>query len=1140
MSAEEVSEVVSGKAADDAVPNGGAVSAEDAALKVESGDTPNLKESQQSPAEGEAQAAESDQPDAEGESAPSKADEGATEEPILEEQPVNGESDAVEAKPERENDEGEAKPADGESGAAADKTEPEGESDAGVDKTDGENDVGDAKQGEVAIGDASVEGEEKDETTAEAEGVKTGEESETTTTTTTTVETIQMEGEDGGEGTMTVKETITVVKTTKVVEGTTEEIDHILKEIRDSSQLAIEEPQEEQNEIVESENEKQAETIPVEEEILKTVKQYEETEPEDENVESESPPDESEAKEDADLGGDAISEEPTAPGESGTLEEQKTEPEDEKDVKDSDKDEEEKPSDEVITTEVETETPTTVIETTTVTTTVTKKPAKRQIYTAGRRTIPKEEADKQKPDSGDEVVDEDIEALKNKLKVKSIDLRSYSNQKAHHTDDYDVYNVVLRRGQQFEVKVGFEHAIKLDENEIYLVICLGESPKVTDDTRINIPVGTTVKRWRVDVIGVKEEEMSLRIQSPSDAPVGKLNIGIGAMLKPSDDPLQWKYVNLYEHDEHLYLLFNPWCRDDTVFLDNDDARQEYVLNDGGILFEGSHSNPKKRPWNFGQFDTFVVLATFHLLETGLPMPARSSSAKVARTMSAMVNAEDNDGVLIGNWSGDYSKGKAPSEWAGSVEILSTYKTSERPVGYAQCAEYSGVLTSVLRCLGIPTRSVTAYSAAQDTDGSMTVDVHWDQNYQPYAKYNTDTVWVHHVYNECYMARPDLHKGKKFRGWQVIDGTPAERSDGIFQTGPAPVNAIKRGNVSVKYDTEYSFAMVNADRVHWMIQESGGKIFDKRILHKEPSSIGRRIVTKAIGSDDIDNVTSLYKHPEGSKEERRAVSSASASGTVHKKYFETVKAKDFDMKIKFPANVKIGDDLNLKIHLRNRTDVEQLVDIYVECYGAYYTGVLQDLCKKEKLEATLPPGHKAKNKVSPKDKIVSGVVTAVGSLRRTTQPAPDPIGIVDVPMAVYFEDYKSFIRDHTALKFFIVAVRKTPQRHEIALQDEIMLQTPTLKMTVADPSKLKRDEEFTMEISFTNPLPIYLTDVRFTLEGLRFQQTKTIQHGDIGPENDIKVNFNLTPKLAGRKVLVANLESKELHGVSGAIQLEIQL
>ena len=42
--------------------------------------------------------------------------------------------------------------------------------------------------------------------------------------------------------------------------------------------------------------------------------------------------------------------------------------------------------------------------------------------------------------------------------------------------------------------------------------------------------------------------------------------------------------------------------------------------------------------------------------------------------------------------------------------------------------------------------------------------------------NKDSIWNFHVWNEVFMARPDLPTG--YGGWQVIDATPQEASESI--------------------------------------------------------------------------------------------------------------------------------------------------------------------------------------------------------------------------------------------------------------------------------------------------------------------------------------------------------------------------
>lgn len=58
-----------------------------------------------------------------------------------------------------------------------------------------------------------------------------------------------------------------------------------------------------------------------------------------------------------------------------------------------------------------------------------------------------------------------------------------------------------------------------------------------------------------------------------------------------------------------------------------------------------------------------------------------------------LNSHDDDGVLVGNWSGDYTYGVAPTSWTGSTEILLTYVGSKMPVCYAQCWVYAGVFNT---------------------------------------------------------------------------------------------------------------------------------------------------------------------------------------------------------------------------------------------------------------------------------------------------------------------------------------------------------------------------------------------------------------------------------------------------------------
>lgn len=151
-------------------------------------------------------------------------------------------------------------------------------------------------------------------------------------------------------------------------------------------------------------------------------------------------------------------------------------------------------------------------------------------------------------------------------------------------------------------------------------------------------------------------------------------------------------------------------------------------------------------------------------------------ADLLRLFSAQINSNDDGGVVAGNWSGNYGGGLDPRNWNGSVEILKEWKKSGfRPVRYGQCWVFAGTLNTgtpdvtglhwvsgqqwgaprdrlhchprpqtapwlaALRALGIPSRVITNFNSAHDTDQNLSVDVYYDPKGNPLDK-GSDSVW----------------------------------------------------------------------------------------------------------------------------------------------------------------------------------------------------------------------------------------------------------------------------------------------------------------------------------------------------------------------------------------------------------------
>lgn len=82
--------------------------------------------------------------------------------------------------------------------------------------------------------------------------------------------------------------------------------------------------------------------------------------------------------------------------------------------------------------------------------------------------------------------------------------------------------------------------------------------------------------------------------------------------------------------------------------------------------------------------------------------------------------------------------------------------------------------------------------------------------------------------------------------------------GVYCCGPVPVRAVKEGELGAKYDAPFVYAEVNADVVEYII------LSDDKVLKVGGSAtrVGQCISTKAVCTDEREDITHLYKYPEG--------------------------------------------------------------------------------------------------------------------------------------------------------------------------------------------------------------------------------------------------------------------------------------
>uniref|UniRef100_A0A1B6EUM3 Transglutaminase-like domain-containing protein n=1 Tax=Cuerna arida TaxID=1464854 RepID=A0A1B6EUM3_9HEMI len=706
------------------------------------------------------------------------------------------------------------------------------------------------------------------------------------------------------------------------------------------------------------------------------------------------------------------------------------------------------------------------------------------------------------------------------LTVETVHTYTLDNAKIHHTDRYElVHNdpatPVLRRGQPFFMAVRFKggRVYRDFTDEIKFVFNYGTKPDPHQGTKGVVSLSKREiytgdkTRWDVIVKGADGDTLTVEVQSPVNAPVGGWTLEILTSLQSSQpgDTITYRYP------ETIYILFNPWLRSDTVYMAEENLLDEYVLNDVGKIWVGPMANTRGREWVFGQFDALVLPAAMLVLErTGLSGLALGDPIKLTRAFSKLVNCNDDQGVLLGRWDGEYDDGTSPSAWTGSVPILEEYLTTKLEVKYGQCWVFAGVLTTLCRALGIPSRVVSNLVSAHDANDSLTIDRYYSPDseeipYDPRNPEGADSIWNYHVWNDVWMARPDLPSG--YGGWQAVDATPQETSDGVYQCGPASVEAVKRGEVGLKYDVGFMVSSVNADLVRWKEDPNALDGFSKIDCNRY--HIGRMILTKypfvfdPNGDTDRENITTVYKPSEGSKDERAAFYLA-AQGTHRAKRFLDVPdaaSSPVSFELQELDRINIGENFSISINIKNDSEEVRTIQASLSASSVYYNGVKAHLIKK-----------------------ASGVFKM--------QPKSKEF----LKLTVKADEYLEKLVEYCIIKFYTIAtVMET--RQTWAGEDDFQVIKPSLQILVARELPLGLSARLAFQMK--NPLKKKLTNCKFSYDGPGLvKKSHNIPYRDIGPEAEATWEIMFTPMFAGSYKLVATFDSKELTDITGSVNVDV--
>ncbi|KFB35768.1 hypothetical protein ZHAS_00002672 [Anopheles sinensis] len=695
------------------------------------------------------------------------------------------------------------------------------------------------------------------------------------------------------------------------------------------------------------------------------------------------------------------------------------------------------------------------------------------------------------------------------LNVKSVDLCIEQNGKDHHTQRYDLMSrdeysgkipkLVVRRGEPFRLRLLCDRPYDRSRDALSLIFSVADEDQPTHGhgTLVGIAVNQFPNQlgepleWGAAIEEIRGDLLQILVKPAATAPVGQWKLDIDTKL------LSDAFGRSYSLPQAFYVLFNPWCPDDQVYLEEKAHRHEYIMADTTLIYRGSYNRLRPSVWKFGQFEKHILDCSLLLIAKIGKVSAthRGDPVRVCRAISAAVNSPDDDGALLGNWGTDYSGGTAPTKWVGSVEILQQFYKKQKPVKYAQCWVFAGVVSTIARAIGIPSRVVTNYSSAHDTQASLTVDYFVDKAGKIMEEMNADSIWNYHVWNEVWMQRPDLGIGSDgdYGGWQAIDATPQETSDGMYRCGPASVLAVKLGEVLKPYDNNFLFAEVNADKVFWRYT---GPSHPLKLLRKDVLGIGLFISTKAVGRWEREDITANYKFAEKSVEERATMLKAlKQANSYFSRYYLNEEFNEVYFNFELRDDIKIGEPFSVILLIKNRSSENRhTVEGSLHVDTVLYTGKSRDSVKVETFSVALEPGTEE-----------------------------------SVRMMVDFHEYYGKLRDQAAFNISCMATVQDTE-FEFYAQDDFRVRKPDIKISLMGTpvSQAPVEVQFTLE----NPLPIPLRKGLFHVEGSGIGKPLLFKHPEIAPGEKVLNTFTMIPPYSGRLTIAAKFTSKELDDVDG--------
>ncbi|XP_038162152.1 transglutaminase 5, like [Cyprinodon tularosa] len=662
------------------------------------------------------------------------------------------------------------------------------------------------------------------------------------------------------------------------------------------------------------------------------------------------------------------------------------------------------------------------------------------------------------------------------LSIKYVNLELAENLQRHRTNGFsNTEALVVRRGAPFQITVQLKgRPFDPRTDSVRIKVTLGRLYAVMP---VTFSRRNPSSRWNayIDPNNLDFQRLSIFVSSPASASVGRYKF---QLYVSSQDGQRSAVVGDFT------MLCNPWCSDDAVYIPFEDQREEYVLSDAGLLFMGTPLNLIARPWSFDLYEPGVLEACLDLLKVSpqhiknkrKDYMNRANPVYISRVVSAMINSEDDRGVLKGNWTDDFKQGVSPSRWTGSGDILRLWaKSGYSPVKYGQCWVFAAVMCTVMRVLGIPCRVITNFNSAHDTNGNLVIEEYYSETGQKLNR-SQDSIWNFHVWVECWMRRTDL--GQDMDGWQVLDPTPQQRSGGVFCCGPAPVKGIRNQRTDLIYDIPFVYSSVNAD-VHTIILSGQDHVVG---FSKDTEKVGSLICTKAVGYPRMQNITGDYKYL---KSPTSTLSSRSSTISNDSTLRRASTSKGVTVFLTLTKSPVAGEPIVFLVKVMNKQKRPKMMNVHLNAQAKEYN-------------------HSPSETFWEKHGAIQLAPMEVKVIQEHILPAQyeEVVGDDLINLAVVLEDIAT--------------------RERVLASEEFNISSPELVIQIAEENSMVSNKEFAATVTFTNPFSHPVSGILTVAGAGLIAGTKQFRMPPLRPGGRASQTITLIPNMAGVKMLQASL------------------